>query len=152
MLVQSRRRGRRYSRAAVSPTGNFGPAIAVAASNSTGDLSTVSVAAPEKRPTDGRGFIGELSVNPSAGSHLCCYGNNVYPRPPASSKFAAAVHHKKELLLFVGEEDIVLVWPERDRSEGRHDVVDVVILVSGGCVTCEVFQGTVPYPRIPDVS
>lgn len=136
-------RGWRCSRATVSPTANFGPATAVAASNPAGNSPTVRLATPEKRPADtltadGHGVIRGGSVDPSAGSHLCCYGNDVYPRPAASSEFAAAVHHEKELLLLVGEEDVVLVWPERDRSERGHDVVDVVILVLRGCVTCEV--------------
>lgn len=41
------------------------------------------------------------------------------------------VNYQQNLFLFAGEQDIVLIWPDRDRAERGHDVVDVVVLYTG---------------------
>lgn len=41
------------------------------------------------------------------------------------------VNNQQNLFLFAGEQDIILVWSDRDRPKSGHDIVYVIVLYTG---------------------
>lgn len=112
--------------AATAPTSTSTSTASTGAGTTPGQAPIVSASCPAcpASATISAAAAAATTALPVGRAH----GGNAYAQPAPLAHVGRGFHHAQKFLLLAGEENVVLIRANRDRSEGGHDVINVIVL------------------------